>query len=446
MDTNCLVCEGAVRGELTCGRCGLECHFSCVIGCQVNNPRTRSTIQKGNFRCPICLVSRRDDLTISVMQRNQRLHRDNEINFALDPTTVDPTQQGGQDVEEEENVTVEGADVTPAVAAPPTSPQHRRDQPADTPQAGAGAHIGPQQGPNTDQPPVDFIPIHKECNVKGKKFLASLNNFLTVPQHATTVLLGDSLAHNINKRDVDPDSDTLRVRSVGGLCTVAAVQALRRVTRTHGRIKRVIWSLGTNDHLHQANHCHEERSRYFRALQTETSRVFPNASVHFVVPYIGMKHLQRKDINDIVKVVKLNCPKFKIHHPPSLKDKVDSQGVHPNREGRRVFTNFFRSRFFLKQKLFAKDAGKVKPGKSFAQAHIHNIPPTSASGAADTPSAVNGRSHRGVSYPAFHTSGELDNGNSHSLDSLLKDRLFEIFMGQNDTPRTNRPSWQQYRY
>lgn len=458
MAVTCLVCEDGVEGELTCVRCAALCHFSCVIGCQVNNPKTRSSIKKGNFLCPICIVSRRDELTISAMRGNQQLHRENDINFALPATPV----ANGVTVEQDAEDTVE--------AVPSDEEAEERDAPEPPPpqpgNATAVLPTGSQQGADNihvqdrnrgDAPPGElpagFIPIHQDCETKGKKFLAGLKNMITLPKHATTLLVGDSLAHNINKKQVDPESDTLRVRSVGGMCVVAAVQALMRLERSYGNIKRLIWCLGTNDHLHRAKHCDEERIKYFKALETESLRVFPNATVSFVVPYQGMKKLNNKDISDLVRVLKVNCPRFKVHSPPSLRDKVAAGGVHPNKEGRRVITNFYRTRFFGKQRLFNKDSGQPKPGRLYAQAHIHNIQQSTVNGPTgavqgNVPSAGDVELRRAQSTNNPVQAGELDSGDKRSLDSLLKNRLFELLLGQSDVrPPINRPPpWQYYNY
>ena len=58
--------------------------------------------------------------------------------------------------------------------------------------------------------------LESYCRGKAEKLSNGLNNLCTVPKHATTLLLGDSLVHCINKSDFEC-GDSLRVRSVGGL-------------------------------------------------------------------------------------------------------------------------------------------------------------------------------------------------------------------------------------
>lgn len=228
-------------------------------------------------------------------------------------------------------------------------------------------------------PCEDFIPLHNLCEARGKKLFHGLKSLIHQPNHATTLLLGDSLAHHLNKKEVDPDKDTFRVRSVGGLCVNATVQALRRHNQIHPKIKLLIYSLGTNDHLHRANHCHEETQRYFQALWVESKRIFPNAKISFVLPYKGMRSLDNQVIKALENVLKENCPKIKRYFPPSMHGKVDAGGVHPDLEGRKIYTEFYSNRFApRKQKIFSKVSGRQQAGVPYAQAHLtpeHNAEP-----------------------------------------------------------------------
>lgn len=110
-----------------------------------------------------------------------------------------------------------------------------------------------------------------------------------------------------------------------------------------------------------------------------------------------------------------------------------------------MLTNFYRTRFFAKQRLFSKDSGKQNPGMLYAQAHLHNIQ-TSTVSEPTGPTRGNAPSAHSTSNPMV--AGELDSSGKHSLDSLLKDRLFELLLGQADVrPPTNRPPpWQRYNY
>ena len=233
----------------------------------------------------------------------------------------------------------------------------------------ARSHSSPV-APNSPQSGT-ATPLHPNCAATGKRLLYILNNLLNLPKHATTLLIGDSLAHCINKAKVDAETDSFRVRSVGGLCIPAAVEAMRRHKRLHNNVKRIIWQLGTNDWLHRANHCYDEEVAYLKALEVETTRLFPNAVICFILPYRGMKNLNNNTIKTLETLIKANCRKFKCFTPPSLKNKVTSKGIHPNQEGIKVLTEFFAKRFTpRKPRPFTRGSGTTRPGTTYAEAHL----------------------------------------------------------------------------
>jgi hypothetical protein len=134
----------------------------------------------------------------------------------------------------------------------------------------------------------------------------------------------------------------------------------------------VIYSLGINDFLHRGVHCFEEKPKYFKALQAESMRVFPNAELCFVLPFKGMvgndiTDMVHKDLNQLLKE---NAPKFRRYNPPSLRGKVDSRGIHPNAAGQKVLTDFYSRQFVTKRpSVFQQGAGRVIPGVTYAAAH-----------------------------------------------------------------------------
>ena len=381
-EEKCLVCNLAVVDELTCTRCPRQCHISCTIGCRVNNKGTRQMIKNGEFLCQVCVISRRDELTISAMQQNQHLHKQSQIDFPLPEsytTTVNTdVEEESEPMEEQVEVNGSAADgVPPAVAdgstivgGPPAAANSSAVDAVPHRVGGAGRleDLGSRHG-ETPLMPEDVATIHSDCGMKAKKLLSVLNNMLTIPKHASTLLIGDSLAHYINKREVDQESDTLRVRSIGGLCVIATVKALGELDRSYGNFKRIIYSLGTNDLLHRAKHCFEERPKYYKALEDLSARVFPNATIHIVVPYVGMKNIPKSEIMEQIKLVKESCHKIKVHVPPALIRMTDGGGVHPDKEGKVILTIFYKKRFFPhRPRSFNKNSGKRRPDINYAQA------------------------------------------------------------------------------
>ena len=366
MATNCLVCNAVVKEELKCSRCPLECHFNCVVGCLINNPKQQKMFQKGKFLCHVCIISRRDDLIITAMQRNQVLHRNNQMDFPL-PETFRAKEERRDDGE-----------AAVRVEEPVAAPHPENAGTEERAQDGDGDTGDTDSVDSSDDHAGDGLaPLNETCETKSKKLLSSLNNMITVPRHASTLLIGDSIAHYVDKKEMDQETDNVRVRSVGGLCIPAAVEALKKLHRSYGNFKRVIWSLGTNDQLHQKKHCLVDRLRYIKELEVESMRVFPNAAIHWVVPYAGMRRLRGQYITELVKLAKENAPKIKVHIPPSLRNMVDRGGVHPNDEGKVVLTTFLQKKFYPnKPRAFPKDLGKTRPNTTYAQAHLGHSEPS----------------------------------------------------------------------
>ena len=175
----------------------------------------------------------------------------------------------------------------------------------------------------------------------------------------------------------------------------ATIKALSDLDRSYGNFKRVIYSLGCNDYFHREKHHFEERAKAYTALQQHTARVFPKATIHLVVPYEGMKDLDKTEIAEQIKIVKQSCRKVKVHIPPSLKNRV--KGVHPDDDGKIILTNFYQQRFFPnKPRAFSSNSGKRRPDVEYARAHI--------SGPHASASAPTAGTYTGADFPPY--SGE----------------------------------------
>ena len=187
------------------------------------------------------------------------------------------------------------------------------------------------------------------------------------PRHATTLLLGDSLVHCVNKQDFDC-GDTLRVRSVGGLCIAAFLSALKQRQRPLGSVKRLILSIGVNDLLHREIHCSDDTIEIFKAMCVETKRVFPKASVYFVLPYKGITKVSGDDIKELQKLAKTYCPKFKVFTPPSLVNMVSSGGVHAKKQGAKLLLEFYKKIVPVPPRPFSRDSGRQGHFPSYSAA------------------------------------------------------------------------------
>lgn len=231
----------------------------------------------------------------------------------------------------------------------------RDSSPGVSADAQGNSAIRPNLG--SADPVPGTAPLHPSCEAKAKKLLLGLNNTKTIPKHATTLLLGDSLVHCINKQDFDC-SDSLRVRSVGGLCISAFVRALKQRKRPLGGVKRLLLSLGVNDYLHRVDHCRDDMEEIFKAMGVEAKRVFPNASVFFVLPYKGITKVTVQDMQELEKLVRSNCKRFKVLTPPSLVNLVSVGGVHAKKQGAKLLTEFYRKLVPVPPKTFSQDSGR----------------------------------------------------------------------------------------
>ena len=451
MDQSCTVCHQDCHGHLQCSKCEYQVHYFCALGFDPGD-EFKSLDLKSNFVCAPCVVGSSYDLLHLALDAHSKQCRLNASHFVASHLVTNASNTSvssdissippGQGSPVQGLLSPLAGDITsvtsrdqPSPNAGDTSENHRDESQfiynahrrsvslslhhhtvhnsnivdasahnSDIVETTGRRHDSVRvrqysrssshdrvEAPHRHQfTPEDFQDIHEACEAKGKKYLYMFKNLLHLPDHATILLLGDSIVHCINKRDVDRETDSFRARSVGGGCVVAAVQALMRHNHYHPKIKRVIWNLGTNDHLHRAKHNPDESAQYLKALEGLCSSVFPNASISFVLPYRGMKAVDNKAINNLEKALKENCPKMKRYRPPNLHGMVDNRGVHPNREGKAVLTEFFSKTFVSgRQKVFKKSAAIRRPGTAYSQAHLAAAP-TNHSQQVYQPSAVAG--------------------------------------------------------
>lgn len=355
-NTICTICQEDAIDELECTCCKYVQHYVCALG--FNPPEEfKDSDQLGEYTCPVCVVGSSYEL----------LHR------ALDSHRIQATEPGKKR--------------TPSpIAITRDDTVHEEDAPrdADTHTSrtrGGDVHATHHQQRRSrsrnrtpDVPPRRFIDLHADCEGKRKRLSHQLRSVLANnPNHATTLLLGDSLQKGLVKRQLDRTSDSVRIRSVGGLCVVATVQALLQQEQSIPSIKKLVFTLGINDKLHQGNHCHEESARYFKALEVESARVFPNAKINFVIPYKGMvgHDITNTVQSDLQKLLKENCPKIRVYTPPSLAGKVVNGGIHPNKFGIWELTKWYSKVFVPSSpQPFQQNSGRKAPGRPYSRAHL----------------------------------------------------------------------------
>ena len=403
----CVICGDESIDELQCADCKHCLHFTCALGFEPPDEFKASDL-KSEYICPPCLCGSTDALLhqamdvrvrkrVSITVRSPSLVHSEHVmmrehdheDSASDISDIHSHTHVSAVVESQHDVT--NASVcnisTPQlngdkseIVVPPTQTGIRNKVKNNTGERNPNSQRKPPQSVENAPPPGNFSPdsfinVHEYCASKGKRLSYILRSMSSnLPSQATSVCIADSLSHCLNKKEIDPENDTFRVRSVGGLCVVGVVQSLMRHRRRHPKIKHVIYSLGINDHLHRENHCLDERAKYFKALQAESLRVFPNAIISFVLPFKGMVG---NDINDqvqedLTQLLEENCPKIRRYDPPSLQGKVDKKGIHPNWAGKKMLTAFFHNTFghSNKGRVFSQNSGRRTPDATYATAHL----------------------------------------------------------------------------
>ena len=191
----------------------------------------------------------------------------------------------------------------------------------------------------------DFADIHEADKVRSKRLSYILNTLKNLPDHKTTIVLGDSNHHCIVGDEVDPVYKSVAVRSFSGLCIVSAAYALQKHEHTHSNIKRAVFGLGTNDELHKDQHCEEEFVKHLKTLHSEASRVFPQAHISFILPFHGINGVTFKATQDLASALKVHCPSIWRCRPPSMVGKMNRGGIHINSEGKRAYTEYLMKNF-----------------------------------------------------------------------------------------------------
>ena len=396
---NCSFCSGEIQGEekLSCGTCHKTLHFKCGTGLSDVGQRAITTYLKNcAFKCPLCSIGEKNTLIHKVITINQLY---NEGKHAID---FDP---GSAVTDADTSTTIADAPIViqvPAVVTPvenavndtvnsqgTVDPANIVTGEATTDPVILHEHVTPVPVTSDEPSPLppslaneSLTPLHEYDVSRSKKLAYVMRTLLRLPGHPNTIGLGDSHFTHMDGKDIDPDDDQVRIRSVGGLCIPAAVYALAHHKFVHRKIKNVIWNLGTNDALHRHQHCDDDRVKYLKLLYSESVRVFPKATINFVLPFIGLTGVSTPFIDELEKSIKSACPNMIVFRPPNMRNKVAKSGIHLSRSGRSAFVGFLRSKFVLKkQRVFSRDSGKRSRVSStsqvtqrpYAEAHIPSV-------------------------------------------------------------------------
>ena len=192
--------------------------------------------------------------------------------------------------------------------------------------------------PKEDQDTSTLAPLHESDIKRAKKLSYILNNLKSQPANKTTLIFGDSNYRYVYG-ELDPEGKSVAVRNVSGLCVVGAAYALKRYEHCYSHIKKVVWSLGVNDFLHENQHCSKDWTSHLSSLFSETERIFKGAKVHFILPFRGLPSVPSKFCEWVGEEIK-KFPQVKRHTAPNFEGNVKDDGVHLTKEGTQRLRQF----------------------------------------------------------------------------------------------------------
>ena len=80
-------------------------------------------------------------------------------------------------------------------------------------------------------------------------------------------------------------------------------------------------SLGVNDHLHRKQHCEDDFEKHFTTLIEEAKRVFPSATINFIVPFKGLPRVPGRHIEKVWDFLTNKFPEVKDTELPQWRVK-----------------------------------------------------------------------------------------------------------------------------
>ena len=328
--------------ELVCGRCKQPCHYNCGTGCKNLSQNARRNAGQSQFICPVCTVGGSNALLHKALTANQLFnegkHSQDFVLADLNSNSEGDGDSEGDSGSENDDVGGDGGDVGGVNEG--AGDRARVVDEEEIVQVPGGHGLD-----SLNHDLEELTPLHPSDMARSKRLSYILNTFKNFPDHVDTAFLTDSNGHGVDGKELDPEGRHVNVRSVGGLCVVSAARALKIHNKSYPRIKLVVWSVGVNDFLHRDQHCMNDYETYVAALYTESKRIFPNAEIKLVLPFAGSDKWSTACIKEFARTVKANCPLMKCYNPPSMRNRLNRDGVHLNKSGKRVFVDFLGKHF-----------------------------------------------------------------------------------------------------
>lgn len=458
--------EGAEH-HLKCSSCDQVLHYQCGIGYEDPVKAFRVSLGKQQYKCPICIVADTHKLIIMALQRHDQLTTHPPPVAPVPVHDAAAVQEGGEADPEVDGDAAPGGDgVPPPHVNDGAPPPHVNDGAPQENLAGdislaSGSSIHPYQPERrrtstvrSDRHNGSFRPVLSDGErQRVRRCKGMLFGLKHISGSVDTLLLLDSNGRGILEENIDGSGRKVCLRAIGGLCCAATTQALKECKLRYSKIKHMYIGLGTNDHNHRREHP-GQRVDYIKGLDHEARKVFPNAKIHFILPFAAIKGLGADYVSGLAESIKDAGVHWEVHQPSAMKGKLVGRAqIHLTPGGRVAFTKWLSKLCAPGAPPFTAHSGQ-QSSSQYAQiptGHVHanvasqynqNYPSLSVVNPAHA--GVN-TVHAGVN-PVHAGDINVKSGESNSLniDSLLKERLFELVMApQNHLRHPNyRTRWE----
>ena len=178
-------------------------------------------------------------------------------------------------------------------------------------------------GQSSDAGSVPFSPVVSVAEQRRiKRCKGMLHGLKHIPSTVDTLLILDSNGRSISGEDIDGSGNKICARAIGGLCVSATTTALTDLKITYPKIKTLAFGLGTNDHLHARQHPGDIEV-YVQLLNTAARKVFPEAKIHFILPFSAIKGLNQDFVNKLDQAIRNSGVGWKILKTPSMKGNLE---------------------------------------------------------------------------------------------------------------------------
>lgn len=254
----------------------------------------------------------------------------------------------------------------------------------------------------------ELAPLHSRDMGPANKLGYILNALQNVPSFRSTAMIGASNFHYVNQGEIDPTSKSVAIRSISGLCVVSAAHALKKFRFQYHKFKKVVWCLGINDYMHQDIHCPDDWDTHLCHLVEETRRIFPQATIHFILPFSGLPGVPQSFIQEMEKTLKRVAPNVKRHHAPSMSGMVRGDGIHLAPSGAQ------KLRAFLVHTFTKHDANI--PQQRANEGPYYNVPrrpPDTFHSYSDAVNPMSNRAHSNI-HSSYQPQPSYQPSNTHS--------------------------------